>query len=174
MMILFTLFFARFLSFALFWEAHSIEPASLFWVTPLLTWALWAQLSPLLSKTSQLSTLLSKSARLSTFLSAQKIRYTLKKALKLRQNLPLVVWAKLRYDFGNFSAIPQTSACAFYFSSYMFTSMQWSSEEEMGVPWSLYAAHTLSTWGDNMWWFAGRHLDIKKLDTLFVHLHSML
>ena len=25
----------------------------------------------------------------------------------------------------------------------------------MGVPWSLYAAHTLSTWGDNMWWFAG-------------------
>merc|ERR1719237_1668436 len=26
---------------------------------------------------------------------------------------------------------------------------------EMGVPWSLYAAHTLSTWGDNMWWFAG-------------------
>ena len=42
----------------------------------------------------------------------------------------------------------------------------------MGVPWSLYAAHTLSTWGDNMWWFAG--LDIKKLDTLFVHLHSML
>ena len=31
----------------------------------------------------------------------------------------------------------------------------------MGVPWSLYAAHTLSTWGDNMWWFAGRHLDLK-------------
>merc|ERR1719167_1535605 len=30
-----------------------------------------------------------------------------------------------------------------------------SEEEEMGVPWSLYAAHTLSTWGDNMWWFAG-------------------
>ena len=25
----------------------------------------------------------------------------------------------------------------------------------MGVPWSLYAARTLSTWGDNMWWFAG-------------------
>ena len=25
----------------------------------------------------------------------------------------------------------------------------------MGVPWSLYAAHSLSTWGDNMWWFAG-------------------
>ena len=164
MMILFTLFFARFLSFALFWEAHSIEPASLFWVTSLLSWALWAQLS----------TLLSKSAPLSIFLSAQKSRYTLKKALKLRQNLPLVVWAKLRYDFGNFSAIPQTSACAFYFSSYMFTSMQWSSEEEMGVPWSLYAAHTLSTWGDNMWWFAGRHLDLKIMDTLFEHLHSML
>ena len=134
MMILFTLFFARFLSFALFWEAHSIEPASLFWVTSLLSWALWGQLSPLLSKAS---------------------------SAPLRQNLPLVVRAKLRYDFGNFSAIPQTSACAFYFSSYMFTSMQWSSEEEMGVPWSLYAAHTLSTWGDNMWWFAGRHLDIK-------------
>ena len=44
----------------------------------------------------------------------------------------------------------------------------------MGVPWSLYAAHTLSTWGDNMWWFAGRHLDIKIMDTLFEHLHSML
>ena len=22
-------------------------------------------------------------------------------------------------------------------------------------PWSLYTAHALSTWGDNMWWFAG-------------------
>ena len=71
------LFFARFLSWAFFGVAHSIEPASLFWVTPLLSWALWAQLSPLLSKTSQLSTLLSKSARLSTFLSAQKSRFTL-------------------------------------------------------------------------------------------------
>jgi len=49
-----------------------------------------------------------------------------------------------------------------------------SEEEEMGVPWSLYAAHTLSTWGDNMWWFAGRHLDLKIMDTLFVHLYSML
>merc|ERR1719400_2949244 len=23
------------------------------------------------------------------------------------------------------------------------------------VPWRIYAAHTLSTWGDNAWWFAG-------------------
>ena len=23
------------------------------------------------------------------------------------------------------------------------------------VPWRVYAAHSLSTWGDNMWWFAG-------------------
>ena len=22
-------------------------------------------------------------------------------------------------------------------------------------PWPIYTAHTLSTWGDNMWWFAG-------------------
>ena len=22
-------------------------------------------------------------------------------------------------------------------------------------PWSIYTAHALSTWGDNMWWFAG-------------------
>ena len=108
------------------------------------------------------------------FFERSKEQIYSEKALKLRQNLPLVVWAKLRYDFENFSAIPQTSACAFYLSSYMFTSMQWSSEEEMGVPWSLYAAHTLSTWGDNMWWFAGRHLDLKIMDTLFVHLHPML
>ena len=27
--------------------------------------------------------------------------------------------------------------------------------EENDVPWRVYAAHTLSTWGDNMWWFAG-------------------
>jgi len=24
-----------------------------------------------------------------------------------------------------------------------------------GTPWRVYGAHTLSTWGDNMWWFAG-------------------
>ena len=35
------LFFAWFLYLALFWVAHSIEPASLFWVTPLLSWALF-------------------------------------------------------------------------------------------------------------------------------------
>jgi len=23
------------------------------------------------------------------------------------------------------------------------------------IPWKIYLAHTLSTWGDNMWWFAG-------------------
>ena len=60
-----------------FLVSHSIESASPFWVTLLLSWALWAQLSPLLSKTSQLSTLLSKSARLSTFLIAQKSMFTL-------------------------------------------------------------------------------------------------
>jgi len=26
---------------------------------------------------------------------------------------------------------------------------------EDGMPWRVYGAHTLSTWGDNMWWFAG-------------------
>jgi len=26
---------------------------------------------------------------------------------------------------------------------------------ETEVPWRVYGAHTLSTWGDNMWWFAG-------------------
>ena len=26
---------------------------------------------------------------------------------------------------------------------------------ENGMPWRVYGAHTLSTWGDNMWWFAG-------------------
>jgi len=26
---------------------------------------------------------------------------------------------------------------------------------ETGMPWRVYGAHTLSTWGDNMWWFAG-------------------
>jgi len=38
-------------------------------------------------------------------------------------------------------------------------SKQTSSEdgdvEETDIPWRVYAAHTLSTWGDNMWWFAG-------------------
>ena len=24
-----------------------------------------------------------------------------------------------------------------------------------GTPWRVYGAHSLSTWGDNMWWFAG-------------------
>ena len=38
---------------------------------------------------------------------------------------------------------------------------------EMGVPWSLYAAHTLSTWGDNMWWFAGSGDDVSEF---FAHL----
>ena len=28
-----------------------------------------------------------------------------------------------------------------------------SDEDE--APWRVYAAHSLSTWGDNMWWFAG-------------------
>jgi len=28
-------------------------------------------------------------------------------------------------------------------------------EDKEEVPWRVYAAHTLSTWGDNMWWFAG-------------------
>ena len=28
-------------------------------------------------------------------------------------------------------------------------------EDKEEVPWGVYAAHTLSTWGDNMWWFAG-------------------
>ena len=23
------------------------------------------------------------------------------------------------------------------------------------IPWRVYLAHSLSTWGDNMWWFAG-------------------
>ena len=23
------------------------------------------------------------------------------------------------------------------------------------TPWRVYSAHALSTWGDNMWWFAG-------------------
>ena len=26
---------------------------------------------------------------------------------------------------------------------------------EAEMPWRVYGAHTLSTWGDNMWWFAG-------------------
>jgi len=26
---------------------------------------------------------------------------------------------------------------------------------QAGMPWRVYGAHTLSTWGDNMWWFAG-------------------
>ena len=35
------LVFMQDFSLALFWVAHSIEPASLFWVTPLLSWALF-------------------------------------------------------------------------------------------------------------------------------------
>merc|ERR1711881_585712 len=31
-----------------------------------------------------------------------------------------------------------------------------SEESKRGeTPWRVYCAHTLSTWGDNMWWFAG-------------------
>lgn len=29
------------------------------------------------------------------------------------------------------------------------------SDDKDGDPWRVYAAHCLSTWGDNMWWFAG-------------------
>jgi len=28
-------------------------------------------------------------------------------------------------------------------------------EGSKGTPWRVYSAHALSTWGDNMWWFAG-------------------
>ena len=35
------------------------------------------------------------------------------------------------------------------------TELDTSVEDKDEVPWRVYAAHTLSTWGDNMWWFAG-------------------
>ena len=29
------------------------------------------------------------------------------------------------------------------------------SKQKNEAPWRVYCAHGLSTWGDNMWWFAG-------------------
>ena len=40
-------------------------------------------------------------------------------------------------------------------SNIFIESKKVNDEGDDEVPWRVYAAHCLSTWGDNMWWFAG-------------------
>ena len=36
-----------------------------------------------------------------------------------------------------------------------YTGLEESTKQKNEAPWRVYCAHALSTWGDNMWWFAG-------------------
>jgi len=43
---------------------------------------------------------------------------------------------------------------------------------DSSFPWRVYAAHTLATWGDNMWWFAGG-LYMMQIDTKSLQLTAI-